>query len=63
MKKISYLLAFVLAFVSFAVVGCGNPNAEMTTIKVNEVTHSIFYAPFYVAINKGYFADEKIEIE
>lgn len=63
MKKISYLLAFVLAFVSFAVVGCGNPNAEIATIKVNEVTHSIFYAPFYVAINKGYFADEKIEIE
>jgi NitT/TauT family transport system substrate-binding protein len=32
-------------------------------VRVNEVTHSIFYAPFYVAIEKGYFLDENIEIE
>ena len=27
---------------------------ELTTIKVAEVTHSIFYTPFYVAMEKGY---------
>lgn len=43
--------------------GCGSTSTDITVVKVNEVTHSIFYAPFYVAINKGYFADEKIEIE
>ena len=31
-------------------------------IEVNEVTHSIFYAPFYAAINKGYFEDEGLKI-
>lgn len=32
-------------------------------VTVCEVTHSIFYAPQYVAINQGYFADEGIDIE
>lgn len=34
-----------------------------TVIKVCEVTHSVFYAPLYVAINKGYFEEENLEIE
>lgn len=63
MKKISVMLVALLMFVSIGFVGCGkDPNAN-TIVKVNEVTHSIFYAPFYVAINNGYFAEEKIEIE
>ena len=62
MKKISLLVALLLCFVSVLVVGCGE-TTTLDTIKVNEVTHSIFYAPFYVAINNGYFADENIQIE
>jgi NitT/TauT family transport system substrate-binding protein len=38
-------------------------NDGVTTIKVAEVTHSIFYAPWYVAIEEGYFEDEGIEID
>lgn len=38
-------------------------NDGVTTIKVAEVTHSIFYAPWYVAIEKGYFEDEGLEID
>ena len=30
---------------------------------LNEVAHSIFYAPQYVAIEKGYFADQGLEVE
>ena len=63
MKKICLMLTFVLAFVSLTMVGCGVKEDTLTKVKVNEVTHSIFYAPFYVAINNGYFTDEKIEIE
>ena len=63
MKKLCLMFALLLAFTSFAVVGCCEGKSEFTKVKVNEVTHSIFYAPFYVAINNGYFADEKIEIE
>lgn len=32
-------------------------------IKVNEVTRSVFYAPQYVAIQKGFFKEEGIEID
>lgn len=32
-------------------------------LKVNEVTHSVFYAPLYLADSLGYFAEEGIEIE
>lgn len=40
---------------------CGEKSNN--TIKLNEVTHSVFYAPLYVAINEGYFKDEGLEIE
>ena len=32
-------------------------------VKVAEVAHTIFYAPWYVAIEKGYFIDEGLDIE
>lgn len=35
----------------------------LKTIRLNEVTRSVFYAPQYVAIANGYFAEEGLEIE
>lgn len=35
----------------------------MKKVRLNEVAHSIFYAPQYVAIEKGYFEKEGIELE
>ena len=32
------------------------------SVTLNEVAHSIFYAPMYVAIENGYFKDEGIEL-
>ncbi len=32
-------------------------------VVLNEVAHSIFYAPMYAAIEEGYFAEEGIELE
>lgn len=40
--------------------GCGTK--EVKEITLNEVTHSIFYAPQYVAINKGFFEEEGLKI-
>lgn len=40
-----------------------NNNNDIKTIKVSEVTRSVFYAPQYVAINNGYFKENGIEIE
>lgn len=40
-----------------------NKEENLTTIKLAEVTHSPFYAPFYVALEKGYFKDEGLNID
>lgn len=59
MKKIfTILLSVIMILPIFACKKDG-----VTKIRVNEVTHSIFYAPFYVAIEKGFFKEENIEIE
>ena len=42
--------------------GCKD-EGDLKTIKINEVTHSVFYAPLYVAIEKGYFKEQGINIE
>lgn len=35
---------------------------EMKEVTLNEVAHSIFYAPMYVAIEEGYFEEEGIQL-
>lgn len=61
MKKISILLVIFVGIFSCLMVGCGKKNNNK--IRISEVTHSLFYAPLYVAINNGYFKDEGLEIE
>ena len=60
MKKLTVICCAMILSLSFLLVGCGSDDNK---IRLNEVTHSIFYAPLYVAINNGYFEDEGIEIE
>lgn len=38
-------------------------SAELTKVTLNEVAHSIFYAPQYAAIELGYFEEEGIELD
>ena len=38
------------------------PEETLIELTLNEVAHSIFYAPMYVAIEEGYFADEGIDL-
>lgn len=59
MKKLAVFVAVLFGLVSVGFAGCGGNNK----LRVNEVTHSIFYAPFYAAINLGYFEEEGIEID
>lgn len=37
-------------------------SSSPVSVTLNEVAHSIFYAPQYVAIENGYFADEGINL-
>lgn len=64
MKKFIKIVSIVsvLALMAAIFTGC-QKNGELTTLKVSEVTHSVFYAPQYVAINRGFFEEEGIEIE
>jgi len=54
-------LAALLA-VMLIVSACGKKE-ETTKVRIGEVTRSIFYAPEYAAIAKGFFKDEGLEIE
>lgn len=61
MKKIAILLVMFVGVFSCFMVGCGKK--DNNTIRISEVTHSLFYAPLYVAMNNGYFEDEGLKIE
>lgn len=37
-------------------------STEPVKVTLNEVAHSIFYAPMYVAIEEGYFSEEGIDL-
>lgn len=65
MKKIWYGIAITIIAISVAIITIinGKEKNNLTKIKLAEVTHSIFYAPQYIAINEGYFEDEGLEIE
>ena len=60
MKKLVYLIIPMLVFC--LCLGACAPS-DSVRITVNEVTHSVFYAPFYAAVNLGYFRYEGLEIE
>ncbi|GIN60040.1 putative binding protein YtlA [Robertmurraya siralis] len=54
-------VSLLTAILIIALAACNNE--EVQTIRVAEVTHSIFYAPQYVAIEKGFFEEEGLNIE
>lgn len=60
MKWTALTLCAVLAALGFA--GCAAGEKEKVKVSLCEVTHSIFYAPQYAAINLGYFEEEGIEL-
>ena len=68
-------LLFITALAICLLAGCGkNDTAKtsviqkqggkpLTKVTLNEVAHSIFYAPMYAAIENGYFEQEGIDLE
>lgn len=64
-RNFSFVLALMVS-VSLLMVcsGCGKrSSSDKTPVVLNEVAHSIFYAPQYVAIEQGYFQEQGIDLE
>ena len=67
-KTSTYIIAIIVLIVIiigiFIIKNKSIDNEEqLKTIRVNEVTRSVFYAPQYVAINNGYFEENGMKIE
>ena len=61
-KLLTLILTACLALtIPLSLAACGKTDKH--TIRINEVTHSVFYAPLYLADALGYFKDEGYKIE
>lgn len=60
MKKAVSLLMCLIFAASF-VIAC-SPENELRQVRLNEVTRSVFYAPLYVAVSRGFFEAEGMEV-
>lgn len=76
MKKRLLACALAAVFTLALLAGCSrkseSPGPEdagqkeetgLTEVTLNEVAHSIFYAPMYAAVEEGYFAEEGINLD
>ena len=63
-KWISLATAVVLTVTALplGVFAAKKDEAKLAKVTLNEVAHSIFYAPQYVAIEEGYFKDEGLDM-
>lgn len=65
MKKNIIFFSLILLIMIGSIIIYNNKDNDngLEKLKLAEVTHSIFYAPLYVAIENGYFEDEGIDLE
>ena len=63
MKK-TFSLLLTAALTAASLNGCQTESTDtgLTPVTLNEVAHSIFYAPQYAAIELGYFKEEGIDL-
>ena len=65
MKKIIIIIIFLILVLGLCFIFLKKPNTktDLKHVKVAEVTHSIFYAPQYLADSLGYFKENNLEVE
>src|SRR5690625_1884581 len=61
MKKFKYIIPFLMVLLMLFA-GCQS-SKDKTSIKLAEVTRSLFYAPQYVALENGFFEEEGLDVE
>ena len=65
-NRIIIIISFILIIgisLSLLIKFDNNKDTNLDTIRLAEVTHSLFYAPLYVSIENGYFEEEGIDLE
>lgn len=62
MKKFVYFAAAIGLTVFSSLTGCHKEDG-FTHITIAEVTHSLFYAPQYIAIEQGFFEEEGLKVD
>lgn len=62
-RKFIILVGVVLLVCIPLLCGCKKEDKNLDKVRLAEVTHSMFYAPLYVAIENGYFEEEGIDLE
>ncbi len=71
MKRVITMISMFMLLL-FVVTACGKSSdtekkdkvtEKLTKVRLAEVTHSLFYAPLYVAISEGFFKEEGIDLE
>lgn len=68
MKKFIIIIVCIVLIIGAELIIYSNRSkeettADLTTIQLNEVTRSVFYAPQYVAISNGFFEEEGLKLE
>lgn len=66
MKKLITLITILVVIVLSVIVYSfwfSKESNDLTKVKVAEVTHSVFYAPQYVALEQGFFEEEGLDVE
>jgi len=62
-KIIIPIITFVLLVIGFILIKFNKEETDLKKVKVAEVTHSVFYAPQYVAHALGFFEEEGLDVE
>ncbi|MBA2871829.1 NitT/TauT family transport system substrate-binding protein [Anoxybacillus calidus] len=62
-KSLKFFITFVLVALFIIPITACSQKETLKTLRVAEVTHSIFYAPQYVALSEGFFEEEGLKID
>lgn len=63
LKRTAMLLSIMLLILATACGSNNTSNEELVTVKFSEVIRSIFYAPHYVAMSKGFFEEQGLTVD